>query len=942
MRFPKFVRGTCLIAAALSLLAVSRPAIAEEAISIVRGDGDDIITIEPGNYLIDGGNGNDTLVLPYFPNAYRVTATDGEQVTVEYFNFSLNLKNIEYLQFGKASQTTITLDSLLQGKAQQDLGRLTDFYLSFLDRAPEPEGLEYWQERLLEEGQSFGDIAKDFALSEEVRLKPPTGTSDREFIRLTYQQFFHREPDPEGWDYWTNRLQTAGGDPNQRGAFLGELLLGAYAPTSGERDRNYLTNRHELSLSYANWLAERPGRAYESAFLELLDLVNDDPNTLRDAQNVLERRRNYSWNSLEYIMSHKELLETLWTNDPNLISDKVFGFADPQLQYCVNVIRRVTFQRLSEITELPCAAKGIASLEGIQNLTGLQVLELADTKISDLSPLRDLTALTTLSIHGPSLRGPRITDLAPLENLTRLTSLSLDVYNVSDITPIRNLTNLRTLSLTRGRVSDISPLRNLTNLTSLELPGPVFADVDFDLFAPGINLDPSPIDSSPSSLPLSDIAPLAYLTNLELLNIGGYRINDISPLLSLVNLKNIAISNNQIEDITPLAGLVNLTSLDLGHNRIKDVTPLQELTGLTELTLTNNLIGDISTLRALTALESLQLGANRLSDISPLQNLFGIVELGLSNNRVSDLSPLSNQAVLRQLELNNNLVSDISPLQGLESLEELILSRNHLDDISALENLHGLKVLSLSHNLLSDISALQSLDGLSKLSLIDNFVCDFSPLDHLPKVDMLFISGNECIDAGGTLPDCEPESPEQAKIYFEYSYSNYAWVAIDVGFYINSLGEVYSYDHSGHFGQFPGSSCLEKGSIPYCPEFTISGYCPRLDDNNPVCQYSEDPNSEENLLARLSTNQTYLGRIDPAVVEEMYAKVAWAASAALGLPYGTADDSGSSVYKAYVYDCARHAYRPVLLRESGDVTITNSAPEATELVEWLRQVTNGL
>jgi hypothetical protein len=45
---------------------------------------------------------------------------------------------------------------------------------------------------------------------------------------------------------------------------------------------------------------------------------------------------------------------------------------------------------------------------------------------------------------------------------------------------------------------------------------------------------------------ISDISPLAELTNLEWLNLGGNQISDISPLVGLVNLEQLFIHRNQI------------------------------------------------------------------------------------------------------------------------------------------------------------------------------------------------------------------------------------------------------------------------------------------------------------------------------------------------------------------------------------------------------------
>ena len=59
-------------------------------------------------------------------------------------------------------------------------------------------------------------------------------------------------------------------------------------------------------------------------------------------------------------------------------------------------------------------------------------------------------------------------------------------------------------------------------------------------------------------------------------------ISDLSPLAGLTNLTQLWIGGNSISDISPLAGLTNLTSLTLEVNRISDISPLVANTGLGE------------------------------------------------------------------------------------------------------------------------------------------------------------------------------------------------------------------------------------------------------------------------------------------------------------------------------------------------------------------------
>jgi len=95
----------------------------------------------------------------------------------------------------------------------------------------------------------------------------------------------------------------------------------------------------------------------------------------------------------------------------------------------------------------------------LQNLSNLRTLDLASTRIRDLSPLAGLTNLETLY-----LTKTQVTDIMPLAELANLRSLNLVSTQVTDLSPIANLTSMRHLYLFNTQVTDLSPLANLKDL----------------------------------------------------------------------------------------------------------------------------------------------------------------------------------------------------------------------------------------------------------------------------------------------------------------------------------------------------------------------------------------------------------------------------------------------------------------------------------------------
>ena len=328
-------------------------------------------------------------------------------------------------------------------------------------------------------------------------------------------------------------------------------------------------------------------------------------------------------------------------------------------------------------------------IEARMKQTESRALDLSGTRISDLSPITNLTMLELLVLTEAG-----VSDISPLANLTELQSLYLMGMDISDISPLASLTGLQSLYLTGTGVSDISPLSSLTGLESLYLMG----------------------------TGVSDISPLAGLAELQSLDLMGTGVSDISPLAGLTMLESLDLRETGVSDISPLAGLTELQSLDLMETGVSDISPLAGLTGLQSLDLMETGVSDISPLAGLTGLQSLDLMGTGVSDISPLAGLTGLQSLDLMGTGVSDISPLAGLTGLQSLDLRGTGVSDISPLASLTKLQSLDLRRTGVSDISPLANLTMLQSLDLMGTCVSDISPLANLTKLELLDLTDTEV----------------------------------------------------------------------------------------------------------------------------------------------------------------------------------------------------------------------------
>ncbi|MGD6831789.1 leucine-rich repeat domain-containing protein [Sutcliffiella halmapala] len=125
--------------------------------------------------------------------------------------------------------------------------------------------------------------------------------------------------------------------------------------------------------------------------------------------------------------------------------------------------------------------------------------------------------------------------------------------------------------------------------------------------------------------------------NLTVLFAADYGIKSIEGLEKAVNLEAAHLYYNEISDLTPLANLTNLVELDLEGNTFTSITPLKDLTNLSILWLSDNKISDISVLTGMNKLEYLYLDRTGISNIDALVLLPNLTHVTLAETML-DLS----------------------------------------------------------------------------------------------------------------------------------------------------------------------------------------------------------------------------------------------------------------------------------------------------------------
>ena len=334
---------------------------------------------------------------------------------------------------------------------------------------------------------------------------------------------------------------------------------------------------------------------------------------------------------------------------------------------------------LTNLESLGLSSNAITDISSLSVLTNLERLWLGGNAITDISSLSGLRSLMELD-----LGYNKIIDVSALGGLTNLEKLWLHNNEISDVSALAGLTNLTVLDLRDNEISDASPLAGLINLVEkIEIHGNPLDDTDIPLslsgeFLKNVPEDPDTLVNVPDSTlhkvltwelrkTVTDPITRADMAKFTAISIDRHpsKIQNLAGLEFAINLESLSLSEHHISDVSPLAGLTQLESLSLDHNVIFNLSPLAGLTNLNTLSLDHNVIFNLSALAGLTNLNTLSLDYNVIFNLSALAGLTNLNTLSLDHNEISDVSPLAGMTQLEELNLSRNYISDFTPLEGL-------------------------------------------------------------------------------------------------------------------------------------------------------------------------------------------------------------------------------------------------------------------------------------
>lgn len=157
---------------------------------------------------------------------------------------------------------------------------ITQLYVGYYNRAPDPEGLNYWMGRLAA-GVSLADIAESFATSPEaistypwLAVEEPTEGQVGAFLEAIYQNMFNRSIDADGLEFYSNQLLTG---ERTAGEIIASIQANANTNTNNT-DGQILANKVEVGLAWALAAEAQPGFEYNAEAAASANTILDGVN----------------------------------------------------------------------------------------------------------------------------------------------------------------------------------------------------------------------------------------------------------------------------------------------------------------------------------------------------------------------------------------------------------------------------------------------------------------------------------------------------------------------------------------------------------------------------------------------------------------------------------------------------------------------------------------
>ena len=260
---------TVTVTASEAVIVTGTPALQlndNEVATYTKGSGTSALTF---SYTVQPGDDAADLQVTGLNLPNGATIKDGT---------GLSLSNAVTGNLGIQIDTTMTAPTNTQ--------LVTELYVGYYDRAPDPAGLNFWVNSL-NAGVPLATIANDYANSiESTSIYPflldPTAAGYSAFITSVYENILNRTTDAGGAAFWLNQLQTGQTTP---GGFI-LAIEDSVNMQSGTADALTLQDKTVVGLDYVTRMADANIPVSDATAHAVLASVTSNPASVGTAEAI--------------------------------------------------------------------------------------------------------------------------------------------------------------------------------------------------------------------------------------------------------------------------------------------------------------------------------------------------------------------------------------------------------------------------------------------------------------------------------------------------------------------------------------------------------------------------------------------------------------------------------------------------------------------------------
>lgn len=173
------------------------------------------------------------------------------------------------------------------------LDSIIGLYVAYYNRAPDKEGVEYWQGQAAANGDAAAlfAISKAFAANPQYAIDYPASMSRSEFITQIYSNILRRAPETEGLNYWVTQLTNGLPESEFIVTYVNAVLSYDGTDAGGISSQSLFVNKVSVSKYFYQTLGTHSNGATGSAAylkgIEVLTNVTEDSATVDSAKTIV-------------------------------------------------------------------------------------------------------------------------------------------------------------------------------------------------------------------------------------------------------------------------------------------------------------------------------------------------------------------------------------------------------------------------------------------------------------------------------------------------------------------------------------------------------------------------------------------------------------------------------------------------------------------------------